>query len=62
MGIKFTIKVEFLAVRMVPGNDNLVECLTKRYQGLYFLSQPWLSCRASGLIMGVAHDFKRLVV
>lgn len=49
-------------IKSLPSNDNLVECLTKRYQGLYFLSQPWLSCRASGLIMGVAHDFKRLVV
>ena len=28
--------------------------------GLYVLSQPWLSNRGSGLILGVAHDFKLL--
>lgn len=28
--------------------------------GLYILSQPWLSSRGSGLIMGIEHDFKLL--
>lgn len=44
----------------IEHNDEPIEALMAAYPGLYFLSQPWLSCRASGLIMGIEHDFKRL--
>lgn len=32
----------------------------REIRGLYLLSQPWLSSRGSGLIMGIEHDFNRL--